>query len=69
MACSRTTPFNPSMKGMLMSNQSPSSRLTEPLRPNSSCIATAPAKGGMMSGMTPSVWIRIAPLNWKREVM
>ena len=36
---------------------SSSSRLTEPLRPNSSCIATAPTNGGMISGSTPSVWI------------
>ena len=27
--------------------------MTEPLRPNMSCIATAPTKGGMMSGSTP----------------
>ena len=41
-----------------------------PLRPNSSCIATAPAKGGMISGMTPSVWMSTEPrkLEARREI-
>ena len=56
------------MNGMLKPNQSSSSRLTEPLRPNSSCIATAPTNGGMISGSTPSVWISSAPRNRKRVV-
>ena len=51
-----------------MSNQSPSSRLTVPLRPNSNCMATAPTKGGMISGMKPSVWMTIAPRKVKRVV-
>ena len=63
------TPFSPSMKGILKPNQSSSSRLTVPLRPNSSCIATAPTKGGMISGRKPSVWISSAPRNSKRVVM
>ena len=48
---------------------SSSSRLTEPLRPKISCIATAPTNGGMISGSTPSVWISSAPRNSKRTVM
>ena len=62
------TPFSPSMNGTLKPNQSSSSRLIVPLRPKMSCIATAPTKGGMTSGMKPSVWIRAAPRNSKRVV-
>ena len=56
------------MKGILKPNQSSSSRLIVPLRPNRSCMATAPAKGGMMSGMKPSIWTMPAPRNSKRVV-
>ncbi len=56
------------MMGMVKPNQSFSSRLTEPLRPKISCRATAPTKGGMISGSTPSVWISSAPRNSKRTV-
>lgn len=52
-----------------MPNQSRSSRLTLPLAPNSNCIATAPMKGGMISGTKPSVWISTAPRKLKREVI
>jgi hypothetical protein len=56
------------MKGMRTPNQSLSSRLTVPLRPNSSCMATAPTKGGMMSGTKPSVWMTSDPRKSKRVV-
>ena len=56
------------MIGTVKPNQSFSSRLTEPLRPKISCSATAPTKGGMISGSTPSVWISNAPRNSKRTV-
>ena len=56
------------MNGRVKPNQSLRIRLTEPLRPNSSCIAAAPTNGGMISGSTPSVWISTAPRNWKRTV-
>ena len=56
------------MKGMVKPNHSSSSRLTEPLAPKSICMATAPTKGGMMSGITPSVWIRAAPAKLNRVV-
>ena len=62
------TPFSPSMNGIVKPNQSFSSRLTEPLRPKMSCIATAPTNGGMMSGRMPSVWMSSAPRNSKRTV-
>ncbi len=41
-----------------------------PLRPNRSCIATAPTKGGMISGMKPSVWIerRAAKVEARGEI-
>ena len=44
--------------------------MTEPLRPNRSCIAAAPTKGGITSGSTPSVWIseRAAELEAHGEV-
>ena len=57
------------MKAILKPNQSSSNRLTLPLRPKNSCIATAPTKGGMISGRNPSVWINSVPRNAKREVM
>ena len=38
-----------------------SRRLIVPLRPHTSCIATAPTNGGITSGTTPSVWISAAP--------
>src|SRR6185436_11009413 len=60
-ALDETTPFRPCMNGTVIPNASLRSRLTEPERPNSSCIATAPTKGGMISGSTPSVWMRSAP--------
>ena len=44
-----------------MPKYSSSNRLTEPLEPNKSFMATAPTKGGMMSGMMPSVWMMMAP--------
>ena len=56
------------MNGTLKPKASLSSRLTEPERPNSSCIATAPTNGGMISGSTPRVWISSAPRNRKRTV-
>ena len=56
------------MKGTLKPSHSSSRRLTLPLRPKSSCIATAPTKGGMMSGRKPSVWTSAAPRNAKRVV-
>ena len=56
------------MKPILKSNHSSSSRFTEPLRPNRSCIATAPTKGGMISGRKPSVCTSMAPRNSKRVV-
>ena len=56
------------MNGIVKPKASFSSKLTEPERPNSSCIATAPTKGGMISGSTPRVWIRSAPRNRKRTV-
>ena len=56
------------MIGIVTPNQSSSSRLTLPERPKMSCIATAPTKGGMISGSTPSVWMRIAPRKRKRTV-
>ena len=56
------------MSGTVKPSQSSSSRFTEPLRPKMSCSATAPTKGGMMSGSTPSVWISSAPRNSKRTV-
>ncbi len=56
------------MKGSVKPNQSCSSRLTLPERPKISCMATAPTKGGMISGSTPSVWISSAPRNSKRTV-
>lgn len=56
------------MKGMVKPNQSSSSRLTDPERPNSNCIATAPTKGGMMRGSTPRVWMMSAPRKSKRTV-
>jgi hypothetical protein len=68
MDWTKITPFSPSMNGMLMSRRSPSSRFTLPVRPNSSPIATAPAKGGMISGSTPSVCTSTAPRNSKRVV-
>ena len=43
------------MNGMVKPNHSSSSRLTEPFSPSSSNIATAPTKGGMISGMMPRV--------------
>jgi hypothetical protein len=57
------------MNGILKPNQSSSSRLTLPLRPKCSCIATAPTKGGMISGRNPSVWTSAAPRNAKRVVI
>ena len=68
MLSTKVTPINPSMIGTVKPNQSFSSRLTEPLRPKMSCMATAPTKGGMISGSTPSVWINSAPRNSKRTV-
>ncbi|MNL33296.1 hypothetical protein D3C87_1552000 [compost metagenome] len=62
------TPFKPSMNGIVKPNQSFSSRLTLPDRPKISCIATAPTKGGMISGSTPSVWMISAPRKSKRTV-
>ena len=56
------------MNGMLSPAWSSSSRLTAPERPKMSVIATAPTKGGMISGSTPSVWISSAPRNSKRTV-
>ena len=56
------------MKGILMPKASSRRRFTVPLRPNKSCIATAPTKGGMISGMKPSVWTSAAPRKTKREV-
>jgi len=56
------------MIGSVKPNHWSSSRLTEPERPKISCMATAPTKGGMISGSTPRVWIRMAPRNWKRTV-
>ena len=56
------------MIGMVKPKASLSSRLTEPERPKMSCIATAPTKGGMISGSTPSVWMSSAPRKWKRTV-
>ena len=56
------------MNGIVKPKRSCSSRFTEPERPKISCIATAPTKGGMMSGSTPSVWIRSAPRKRKRTV-
>src|SRR5512141_2305489 len=57
------------MIGSVVSNASSRTRVSEPERPKISCIATAPTKGGMISGSTPSVWISSAPRNWKRTVM
>ena len=56
------------MMGIVKPSQSSSSRFTEPLRPKISCSATAPTKGGMISGSTPRVWISTAPRNSKRTV-
>ncbi|MNU01994.1 hypothetical protein D3C72_2455630 [compost metagenome] len=56
------------MKGMRMPNQSFRIRLTVPLRPKSSCMATAPTNGGMISGMKPSVWMISEPRKSKRVV-
>lgn len=56
------------MMGMVKPKYSLSNRLREPLRPKISCSATAPTKGGMISGSTPSVWISKAPRNSKRTV-
>ncbi len=68
MLSTKITPVSPSMMGTVKPNQSSSSRLTEPLRPKISCSATAPTKGGMISGSTPSVCISSAPRNSKRTV-
>ena len=57
------------MNAILKPNASFSSRLTLPLRPKNSCIATAPTNGGMISGRNPSVWISTVPRKAKREVM
>ena len=54
--------------GTLKPKASFSSRLTEPERPNRWCIATAPTKGGMISGSTPRVWMISAPRKSKRTV-
>ena len=56
------------MIGSEMPRCSLSSRFSEPERPKISCMATAPTKGGMISGSTPSVWISSAPRNSKRTV-
>ena len=56
------------MIGSVKPKASFSSRLTVPERPKISCKATAPTKGGMISGSTPSVWITIAPRKRKRTV-
>ena len=68
MLSTRITPFSPSMNGMVKPNHSSSSRLTDPFSPSSNSIATAPTKGGMMSGTTPRVWISMAPPKLKRVV-
>ncbi len=68
MASTKITPFSPSMNGIVKPNQSFSSRFTLPERPKISCMATAPTKGGMMSGSTPRVWISRAPRKSKRTV-
>ena len=56
------------MNGMVKPKCWSSSRLTLPLLPNSSCIATAPTNGGMINGTTPRVWISSAPPKLKRVV-
>ncbi|MNV76477.1 hypothetical protein D3C71_1698330 [compost metagenome] len=56
------------MMGSVKPRCSSSSRFTVPERPKISCMATAPTKGGMISGSTPSVWISRAPRNSKRTV-
>ena len=56
------------MMGSVKPNQSLSSRLSVPERPKISCSATAPTKGGMISGKTPRVWMRMAPRKSKRTV-
>ena len=55
------------MMGMVMSNQSLRSRLTRATAAKISCSATAPTKGGMISGSTPSVCINSAPRNSKHR--
>ena len=57
------------MKGMVKPKCSRSSRFTVPLRPKISDIATAPTKGGMISGMKPRLWIRAEPPKLKRVVI
>jgi hypothetical protein len=69
MLCTRITPFSPSMKGIVKPKCSRNSRFTVPLRPKISCIATAPTKGGMISGMKPRLWTTIAPPKLKRVVI
>jgi hypothetical protein len=68
MASTKMTPLSPSMMGSVKPKASPSSRFRLPERPKISCSATAPTKGGMISGSTPSVWISIAPRKSKRTV-
>ena len=68
MLSTKVTPTSPSMMGTVKPSQSSSSRLTEPFLPKMSCNATAPTKGGMISGSTPSVWMASAPRNSKRTV-
>ena len=62
------TPFSPSMKGTVKPSQLSSKRFTLPLRPKTSCMATAPTKGGMMRGITPRLWMRVAPPSSSRVV-
>ena len=62
------TPFSPFMKGIVMPKYSRKSRFTLPFAPNRSCIATAPMKGGMMSGTKASVWMMTEPEKLNRVV-
>ena len=56
------------MRGSVTPKASLRIRFTDPERPKRSCMAAAPTKAGITSGSTPSVWMRIAPRNWKRTV-